>query len=68
MTAIAWILASVLLVVWFLGALLTLKAIGCITQESTEYDDLWLAILIWPIGALIILTMKHKDGDGNWLE
>lgn len=54
----------VIILLWIICALLTLKLDAVLTGTPTNYKEDWLlALLFWWFVAYIILTSKHECND-----
>lgn len=64
-TAVACLLLA-FTVVWLLGALLTAKLDAVLSVQPSVYrEKLLLALAVWPIVAVLLLTCKHKASNAS---
>jgi hypothetical protein len=54
------ILSLVIVFLWVLGSMLTLKMDAMFGDTATDWSQWWLSLIAWvPIG-ILMLTTKHK--------
>jgi hypothetical protein len=59
----------VLLVSWIIGALITLKVDAMLCYNPTEWCLTPIALMVWPIVAVLILHDKHEVRNSQgWSE
>ena len=58
-----------LIIVWVLGAAITLKADAMISNNPTNWrEDWWLALLFWWLVAILICTDRHAVYTEGWYD